>query len=194
MLPFYRLSRAGSKAFFLRAAEDFVPVAVLKVANRNRERVRRVGSLEFLIRKHALPEDRPHHTFHLFFLRTARARDRLLHERGGIFEDVQVMESGADDRGAARLPELERALRVLGEENFLYRHGVGPPELDHLTHGFVDHPQARSHCSIVAARLQHTHHAVTDPEGSTPSAFHAGEAEKIRSGVDAEHSHEVRVA
>src|SRR5688572_5579165 len=91
------------------------------MAYRARKRVRRVGAW--------IPgelEQAPHHVLDLALRRMAVADDRLLHLERGVFGYRKRVHDRRADRGATCLPEQQRRLRILVDEDFLERDLVGP--------------------------------------------------------------------
>jgi hypothetical protein len=62
----------------------------------------------------------------LGLVRAARADDRFFHQGRRIFPDGDSAAARAEQRDAARLTQLQRRLRVLVDEYFLDRGGIGP--------------------------------------------------------------------
>ena len=94
---------------------------MMRVGDRDRERIGGVGAGDL----HAGQQPRDHR-MDLRLFRAAGADHRLLDQAGGIFADLDPGARRAHQHDAARLAELERRLRVLVDEHFLDRGGVGP--------------------------------------------------------------------
>ena len=89
---------------------------MMRVGDRDRERVGGIGAGDL----HAGKQAR-HHRVDLRLLRAAGADDRLLDQRRRIFADLDPGARGAHQHHAARLPELQRRLRVLVDEHLFDR-------------------------------------------------------------------------
>ena len=93
---------------------------MMRVGDRYGERIRGVGAGDLRSGKKARD-----HGVDLRLLGAAGADDGFLNERRGIFADRDSRSRRAHQSNAARLTELERRLRVLVDEHFLDRGGVG---------------------------------------------------------------------
>ena len=84
-----------------------------------------------------------HHVLHLLLCRVSVADHRLLHLQGGVLGDRQAGQHCGADRGAARLPQRERGLRIGIHENFLHRDFARHVRGNHFLQAFQDGLQAR---------------------------------------------------
>ena len=128
------LRKTGSHFF---AARSIARRAVLRVADGDRERVGGVRS-----RCGRRGQQHPHHHRHLLLFRVADADDGLLDEVGGVFGDRQPAQRQRGQRNAARLPELQRRLRIAIEECLLDRRLVRAFALDKRGERPMDRRQA----------------------------------------------------
>ena len=87
---------------------------MMRVGDRDRQRVGGIRASDLHTGKQ--PRD---HGVNLCFLGTAGADDRFLDKARGIFSNLDSCTCGAHQRHAAGLPEFERRLRVLINEDFL---------------------------------------------------------------------------
>ena len=65
-----------------------------------------------------------HHRMDLRLVRIADANHGLLHEACGIFPDLHAGSRRCQQHDAARLPELERRLRIGIDEHLLHRRTI----------------------------------------------------------------------
>ena len=93
---------------------------MMSVGDRHRQRIGRVRTGNVHTGKQPLD-----HGMDLRLLGTAGADNRFLDQPRGIFADVDSRAGGNHQRNAARLAELEGRLRVLVDEYFLDRGGLG---------------------------------------------------------------------
>ena len=131
-----------------RSAKRAEPAAV-RVADGAGERVGGVGRRIALEREEAF-----HHVLHLFFFGVALAHHRLLDLQRSVLGHGKAGEDRGADRGAARLAERERGLRIDVDEHLLDRDLAGRVRGDHLVQAFQDRLQARGE--------------VADPERTQP--------------------------
>ena len=93
----------------------------MRVANGDGEGVCRVGASD-----HSAGEEDFEHCLNLRLFRAACANDRLLDQPRRIFRDRQTRPRGGEQADAARLPKLERRLRVGVDEHLFDRRRIGP--------------------------------------------------------------------
>ena len=120
-----------------RALHSGMKGALMKIADCGRQRVRGVRRDGF-----REAEERGNHFLHLLFARLAVADDGKLYLRGGVFVDRDSALSRGQQGDAARLPELERALGVAGEEDSFQARSRRRVSLDHFQKSLVDALQA----------------------------------------------------
>ena len=97
-------------------------------------------------------EEAPHHVLHLLLGGVAVADHRLLHLQRGVLGDRQPGDHRRADRGAARLAERERRLRVDVDEHLLHRDLERPvqPAWKERPHPLRD--------ALVQVTLEQAHH------------------------------------
>jgi hypothetical protein len=150
----------------------------VRVTDRASERIGGVGGWIARQREQAL-----HHVLDLLFLGVAVADHRLLHLERSVLGDRQAGENRGADRGAARLPEGERRLRVDVDEHLLHRHLDRPVLRDDLAQPIEDRFQPRGR--FTGARFDA---AARDVEELGTVFLDDAEAGDAQPGIDAENS------
>ena len=150
----------------------------MRVADRARERVGRVG--RGIARQR---EQAPHHVLHLLLGGVAVADHRLLDLQRGVLGDRQAGEHRGADRGAARLAERERRLRVGVDEHLLDRDLAGRVRGDDLVQTFEDRFQPRG--ELAGAGLARSR---SPRREAGIAGFDDAESGDLQPGIDAEDS------
>jgi len=140
------------------------------MANRAGERVGRIGR-----RLARQSKKSPHHVLHLLLGSVPVAHDRLLHLQRGVLGDRQAGDHRGADRGAPRLAERERRLRVHVHEHFLDRHLEQRVGRDHLFQAVEDRLKPRR--EIALPRFHATARHVDQPAGARLDHAEARESE-----------------
>ena len=124
-----------------------------------------------------------HHVLDLLLARVTVAHHRLLHLQRGVFGDRKAGEHRGADRGAARLAERERGLRVDVDEDLLDRHLERAVRGDDFVQPFEDGLQALR--EVARAGLDAAAGDVAQlPAGAVDDA----EAGCLQAGIDSEDS------
>ena len=97
-------------------------------------------------------EQAHHHVLDLFLLRVAVADDRLLHLQRGVLGDLELAGDQRGQRGAARLAEQQRRLRVDVDEHDLDRRAMRLVALVQFAHAVEDDLQPRRQVAGAARR------------------------------------------
>lgn len=110
---------------------------VVRVGNGDGEGICGIAARDLCARQQA-----GHHGVHLRLVCIADADDRLLHQPGGIFADLDAGAGCGEQNDAARLPKFQRRLRVRVDEDFLDRRAIGPVGEDQIGQRAVQLQQA----------------------------------------------------
>ncbi|ABA48884.1 hypothetical protein BURPS1710b_3404 [Burkholderia pseudomallei 1710b] len=161
------------------AAERVQRVAAVRVADRHAERVGRIGA-----GPPGQAQQPGDHLLHLLFRRAAVADHRLLELQRRVLGDGQAARYEPADRGAARLAEEQRRLRIDVDEHFLDRRLIGRMLADQRRDAVVDRAEPRG--QIGGGRLDH---AARDVRELVAADVDHAEARDAQAGVDAEDSH-----
>ncbi len=132
-------------------------------------------------------EQAHHHLLHLFLLRLAVADDRALHLQCRVLGDRELVGDERRERGAARLAEQQRRLRVDVDEHDLDRRArrrVARGDLAHAVEDDLEPPGKVGHRHRGGADRSARH--VAEPAAG---AIDDAEARRAKSGIDAEHAH-----
>ena len=113
------------------------------MANRAGKRIGRVGAGAA-----AKLQQPPDHFLNLFFFCMALADHRLLDLQGGIFGHREIIQHGRANRGAARLAQHQRGLRIDIDEHLLHRDLIGAVLGDNFVEMIHDGLQAQRQLAV----------------------------------------------
>ena len=154
----------------------------VEVADRDREGVGRVLG----VRRHLEREQLLDHARDLVLVGAARAADGVLDLLGRVRDDVEPALAGGEHDDAARLPDGERARRVLAEVDVLHRDDLHEVLVEQLADAAVDRGEADLHGGFRAGRDD----AAVEREQAPAAALDDAVAGVGGAGVDAEDDHQ----
>ena len=144
----------------------------------------RVGDV--VRRRHGVEtEQQLHHRLHLLLLGAAVADHRALDLRRAVLDDRNRRLRRGEQRDAARVPQLQRAAHVLGEEDVLDRDALGAVPFEQLLQAGVNREQPFRKCRAGGSGQD----AAGDEAVTAARGFDAAVAGAFRAGIDPENSH-----